>query len=50
MGTLVWEVLGKMEKTRCRCRRGRSSRVPVSLPGELDKDLNEGCFASRRGS
>lgn len=50
MGTLVWEVRGEVEKTRCRCRMGRSSRVPVSLRGELEKDLNEGCFASGRGS
>lgn len=34
-----WEI----EKTRCRCRMARSSRVPVSLQGELEKDL-KGCF------
>lgn len=36
-----WE----MEKTRCRCRMAQSRRVPASLQRELEKDLNESCFA-----
>lgn len=34
-----------MEKTRCRCRMAQSRRVPASLQRELEKDLNESCFA-----
>lgn len=50
MGKLTWEVTGAMEKTLCRCRMALSSRVPVSLRGGLDKDLNEDCFAAGMGS
>ena len=46
MGKLMWEFFEEMEKTRYRSRMGRSSRVHVSLWGELEKDLKEGCFSS----
>lgn len=46
----MWEVPGEVEKTRYRCRAALSSRVPVALRGEPDKDLNEDCFAAGIGS
>lgn len=49
-GELMWEVPGEVEKTQYRCRAALSSRVPVALRGEPDKDLNEDCFAAGIGS